>query len=66
MLANEIFLTSKEAAEYLRIKEMTLREWRFSKRYKLPFYKVGSKKVLYKKIDLDGFIKVNGEITDGK
>lgn len=43
------------AAEYLGIKESTLAIWRCTRRYKLPYIKVG-RLVQYRKSDLDAFL----------
>jgi excisionase family DNA binding protein len=49
-------LTSKEASEYLGLKTGTLEIWRRTKRYNLPYSKIG-RLVRYKKSDLDDFIE---------
>ena len=43
--------TTKQAAQFLNVKENTLEIWRSTKRYNLPFIKIGSL-VRYKKSDL--------------
>lgn len=48
---NRIWLTTKEASEYLRLSENAFRI--FSSRYKVPKYLLGSKSVRYKASDLD-------------
>lgn len=52
------FLSRKEAAIYLGVREQTLAIWLSTKRYNLPVVKVG-RLVKYKKSDLDEFIKRN-------
>jgi|JI8StandDraft_1071087.scaffolds.fasta_scaffold00432_39 excisionase family DNA binding protein len=56
------FLTSNEAAEYLGLKPSTLHVWRCTKRFNLPYIKVG-RLVKYKISDLDDFIS-RRTITD--
>lgn len=51
----EIFLTRKEAAEYLKISKHTLDSWASKKSKKLPFLKEGNF-IRYKKSDLDNFL----------
>ncbi|PSN06761.1 helix-turn-helix domain-containing protein [Siccibacter turicensis] len=48
--------TRNEAAEYLGLSARTLANWHSSGRVKIPFYKVGRKKVLYLKSDLDAYL----------
>jgi len=50
-------LTSKEAADYLSIKEGTLRNWRHTKRYKIKHVTVGVRKIMYQQTDLDKFLE---------
>ena len=50
------FMTTKEAAEYLGVAPNTLLMWRCTKRYGLPYYKVG-RLVRYRREDLDAFIE---------
>lgn len=49
-------LTRTEAAEYLGLSARTLANWHSSGRVKIPFYKVGRKKALYLKSDLDAYL----------
>ena len=49
-------LTTKEAAAKLGVLPTTLTVWRCTGRYKLPFIKIGQKKVMYLERDLDEFI----------
>lgn len=53
-------LSRKEAAKYLGISEQTLAIWKCTKRYDLPFVKIG-RLIKYKKADLDAFIFKNTE-----
>ena len=48
-------LTVQEAAKYLGVAKQTLDVWRCSKRYNLPFLKVG-RIVRYKRADLDRWL----------
>jgi excisionase family DNA binding protein len=49
-----------EAAAYLGVAKQTLAIWKCTKRYNLPFIKIG-KLVKYKKSDLDQFIADNSQ-----
>ena len=51
-------LTRKEAAEVLDCKESTLALWKCTKRYPLPYVKIG-KNVRYRLSDLKKFIERN-------
>lgn len=51
-------ITRKEAADFLGCKEHTLAVWATSKRYDLPFYKIG-RLVKYKLDDLENFVLKN-------
>ncbi len=53
-------LSRKEAAKYLGISEQTLAIWKCTKRYDLPFVKIG-RLIKYRKADLDAFIFKNLE-----
>ena len=39
--ANDVLLTTKQAAELLSLSENTLEVWRTTQRYPLPYIKVG-------------------------
>lgn len=52
----EIKLTRKEAAAELGVSPQTLANWACSGRVSIPFYKVGKKKVIYHKSDLDAYL----------
>ncbi len=49
-------LYPEQAAEYLGVKKSTLAVWRCSKRFNIPYYKIGSK-IFYKEADLKNFIE---------
>jgi len=51
-------LDRKAAAEFLGIKEQTLAVWACTKRYDLPFIKIG-RRVMYLITDLVAFINRN-------
>jgi excisionase family DNA binding protein len=48
-------LNNKEAAAYIGVLPKTLEIWRCTKRYPIPFIKVG-RLVKYRKSDLDAFL----------
>lgn len=48
-------LTRKQAAEYLGVETETLHNWACTRRYNLPFIKVG-RLCKYRKEDLDTFL----------
>ncbi|EOC1567664.1 helix-turn-helix domain-containing protein [Cronobacter dublinensis] len=54
--SNDPRFTRNEAAEYLGLSARTLANWHSSGRVKIPFYKVGRKKALYLKSDLDAYL----------
>jgi excisionase family DNA binding protein len=49
-------LTSQQAADHLGVTPQTLAVWRCTRRYAVPFVKVGSK-VRYRRADLDRFLR---------
>ena len=49
-------MTTEQAAAYLSVDAGTLGVWRCTRRYAIPFVKVG-RKVRYRKADLDKFIR---------
>lgn len=51
-------LDRKAAAKFLGVKEQTLAVWACTKRYKLPFIKIG-RRVMYLVSDLISFIERN-------
>lgn len=57
-------LTPHEAAEMLQVKESTLRIWRYTKRYPLPYIKTG-RLVRYKESDVRAFIESRRQTTGG-
>lgn len=48
-------LTNKQAADYIGVGEHTLEVWRCTKRYVIPFTKIGNK-IFYRRSDLDAFL----------
>lgn len=52
---DEVYLTREEAAEYLGISKDTLRTWAHTKKYPLPYLKLG-RKVRYALSDLNKLI----------
>ena len=56
-------LTAKQAAEILGVSEDTLAVWRCTKRYPLPYIKMG-RKVFYTGADLKSFIKLRTVTMD--
>lgn len=54
----EMLLSRKDAAEYLGLKESTLAIWKCTKRYDLPYVKIG-RNIRYRLSDLQSFIEVN-------
>jgi excisionase family DNA binding protein len=52
---NSKLLTRKEASDYLGIAQGTLEVWACTKRYQLPYIKVG-RLVRYRLSDLDTFL----------
>jgi excisionase family DNA binding protein len=55
---SQTLLTRKQAAEYLGCKESTLAIWTCTKRYPLPYVKIG-KNVRYRLSDVMDFIEKN-------
>ena len=49
-------LSTKETSAYLRLKEGTLDVWRCTKRYDLPYVKIG-RRVYYRLNDIQKFIE---------
>ncbi|KLP39497.1 helix-turn-helix domain-containing protein [Enterobacter ludwigii] len=49
-------LTRPEAAAYIGVTARTMANWHSTGRVKIPFYKVGRKKVLYLQTDLDAYL----------
>ena len=61
-MLNESLLTQEQAAEILRVTPGTLSVWRCTKRYNIPYIKVG-RLVRYRKSALDAFLdlRTHGE-----
>ena len=57
-LTSEILFKRKEAAKYLEVSESTLANWAVTKKFRLPYFRVG-RGVRYKKTDLDDFVNSN-------
>lgn len=59
-------LTEAEAAEYLSVEPQTLCSWRCTRRYNLPFLKVG-RLVRYRPEDLEAFLQERtfGAVREG-
>lgn len=51
-------LSRKEAASYLSVQPQTLAVWASTKRYQLPYIKIG-RSIKYKVDDLEQFIQQN-------
>lgn len=49
-------LTRPEAAAYIGVAPRTMANWHSSGRVKIPFYKIGRKKTIYLKSDLDAYL----------
>lgn len=56
-------MTAKEAAKVLGVSVDTLAVWRCTKRYPLPYIKMG-RKVFYQACDLMDFIKIRTVLVD--
>jgi excisionase family DNA binding protein len=54
-LQSDPIRTPREAAEQLGVKVQTLAKWRTTKRYELPYHKVGGA-IRYRQSDLDRFV----------
>jgi len=53
----ETLLTRAQAAKKLGVKPQTLASWASSKRYDLPYIKIGNKSVRYRESDIDDVIE---------
>jgi excisionase family DNA binding protein len=49
-------LTRKEAADYIGVKPGTLAVWACTHRQSIPFLKIGTKTVRYRREDLDAWL----------
>ena len=58
-------MTPKQVAEFLNIPEATLAVWRSTKRFNLPFFKLGHH-VRYRRSDLEQFIERNMRGAEGR
>ncbi|MDD5384548.1 MAG: helix-turn-helix domain-containing protein [Gallionella sp.] len=59
-IPKETLRNREEAASYLGISPSTLANWACTKKYKIPYFKVG-RSVRYRQSDLDAFVQ-NGEV----
>lgn len=50
------FLSCEDAADYLQVSVRTLDVWRCTRRYEIPYVKIGSR-VRYRKSDLDAWLE---------
>lgn len=57
-------LTEKEAAAYIAMSSSTLQRWRSDHPDRIPFIKVGSHRVRYRRSALDNFLNAQ-TVTDG-
>ena len=57
---NSELLTREEAAEYLGISKSTLANWACTRKFTIPYCRVG-RSVRYRKSDIEAFIK-GGEV----
>lgn len=48
--------TRPEAVDYIGVTARTMANWHSTGRVKIPFYKVGRKKTIYLKSDLDAYL----------
>lgn len=53
---NAVLMSRKEAAMYLGVSPSTLANWASTKRFVLPYFRIG-RAVRYRKTDLDAFIQ---------
>ena len=55
---NETLLTPEQVAGFLGVSPETLNVWRCTRRYHLPYIKVG-RLVRYRQTDIDQFVEAN-------
>jgi excisionase family DNA binding protein len=53
--SSEVWFTTKQAAEYLQVSEIFLSTDRCTRRYGIPFYRLG-KRIRYNRRDLDAML----------
>lgn len=64
-MENKTMLVNRErAAEFLGVRPQTLAAWASSRRYALPFVKIG-RRVMYRLCDLQSFIEANVVMPEG-
>ena len=56
-ITRDPLLSVEQAAQYLQVQRGTLEVWRSTKRYPLPYVKVG-RNVRYRQSDLDKFLQL--------
>lgn len=61
--ANAALLTESQAAEFLNIRPGTLANWRVTRRYPLPYTKIG-RSVRYRRSDLEAFAAAREQGAD--
>jgi len=55
-MGQETLLTPAQAAKILGVSPGTLNVWRCTKRYPLPYVKIGNRRVMYREADVMAFI----------
>ena len=53
---NSELITPAVAADLLGVQPATLATWRCTLRYPLPFVKIGARRVMYRRADVEAFI----------
>jgi excisionase family DNA binding protein len=53
---NSEILNKTEAAMYMGLRPQTLDNWRSTGRYRLPFIRIGTRTIRYRREDLDQFL----------
>lgn len=62
-MTEKTYFSSKEAARYMRVSPRTLESWR-RKRTGPEFSRVAQNKTIYKREDLDTWLKTRKEVND--
>lgn len=60
--SGEVLYKRREAAEYLEVSENTLANWAVTKKFGIPYFRVG-RSVRYKKSDLEKFVN-DGKVSN--
>lgn len=55
--SNSELITPAVAANLLGVKVETLATWRCTRRYPLPFVKIGRRRVMYRRADIEAFVE---------